>query len=425
MFRLIVLLLTITVLSLGLAWIADEPGRVAIDWGDYHIESSLLVLLAVVALGAMACMMVYYVLFAILRSPRTWLRSRLAKRQMLGLEALTAAFAAIATQDIRAARRQIKRAQQYLPHQPLTLMLASQVARLEGNESQSRLYLEQMLKTESTEFMAMRGLVENARRNHDDDMALVHAEKALTLKPNDPWLTTTLVGLYTRKARAQEALRLLDLAARKRTITRRQQRSLTAFVLYEHAKPLVAQQRWDEAQPALHDALKCEPGFVPASALLAEAYSRQGKTTHALKVISRAWKAAPHPLLTHALLECLAPEETRKKVLRTAEKLARQQPDHRESHFLNAALALKGNKADTARGEIQHLLDARETARACAVMAEVEHAAGNGDASAHWLKRSHSALPDPGYACDTCHRPSPAWELTCPQCGSVGSMVWK
>jgi predicted amidophosphoribosyltransferase len=55
----------------------------------------------------------------------------------------------------------------------------------------------------------------------------------------------------------------------------------------------------------------------------------------------------------------------------------------------------------------------------------VENASGHGDESAHWLKRSHAALSDPGYACDTCRQPVDDWQLTCPHCGSVGSMVWK
>ena len=116
MLRLIILLLSITALSLGFAWIADEPGHVSIDWGDYHLESSLLVLLAGVAFFALACMVSYTLLFTLVRTPRMWLRSQLARRQSLGLTALTDAFAAIATQDMRTAKKQIARAQQYIPH---------------------------------------------------------------------------------------------------------------------------------------------------------------------------------------------------------------------------------------------------------------------------------------------------------------------
>ena len=425
MFRFILILLTITGLSLGLAWVADEPGSVTIDWGKWHMESSVLVLVAGTAILALVCMMLYSLVFAILHSPRSWLRSRLAKRQALGLEALTAAFAAIATQDTRTARKQIKRAQQHLPHQPLTLMLASQVARLEGNESQSRLYLEQMLKSESTEFMAMRGLIENARRSHDDDTALAQAEKALELKPNDPWLITTLVGLYARKRRSQDALTLLDRAARKRAITRKEQRVLIAAVLYEHARPLVDQQRWDSAVPALEDALKCQPGFAPASALLAEAFARQQDVPHALKIIARAWKLGPHPLLTQALLECHDHEDARKKVAALAGKLISQHPGHRESRYLASALALKTGRFDKARDEIRYLLDERESQRAALAMAEAEKVAGNEEEALQWTRRARAAVPDAAFACESCRQPSEVWQLTCPQCGSVGGMTSK
>jgi len=394
MIRLVSILIAITVLSLGVAWLADEPGRVVIDWGYYHIEAPLLVLLAGTAVAALACAIVYYLFYSTLRAPRSLLRSRLAKRQALGLEALTAAFAAIATQDKRAARKQIGRAQQYLPHQPLTLMLASQVARLEGNESQSRLYLEQMLKTESTEFMALRGLIETARRSGDDATAILHAEKALAVKADDPWLVTTLVGLYTKKQRTQDALRLIDRAARKGVIDRKEKRNLTATAFYEHARPLMRQKRYDLAIPALKDALRAAPGFAPASALLAAAHAGAGNIRSALKVLVHAWKTSPHPLLTQALLQCHKPVSARKKAARAAETMARMHPEHRESRFLVASVALQNGDTPIARNELTHLIAQRETKRACTLMAQAEQALGNSAAASDWLKRAETAAEE-------------------------------
>ena len=261
MLRLFFILLIITGLSLGIAWLADEPGRVVVDWANYHLETSLLVILAAVALLALWFMLIYFVLFALIRSPRYFLRSRLAKRQSLGLTALTEAFAAIATQDITTARRQIARAQQYLPNQPLTLMLSAQAARLEGNESKARLYLEQMLKSGGTEFMALRGFIETAKRNRDDDAALGYAEKAIAIKPQDSWLITMLAGLYAKAGRVQEALRLLEQSARKRYISRRDSRRLGANVLYENARALMQQQRFDFAIAVLEDVLRRKTGI--------------------------------------------------------------------------------------------------------------------------------------------------------------------
>ena len=425
MTRLVLILLTITLFSLGVAWIADEPGRVVIDWNNYHIESSLLVLIAAIAIGALWCMLIYYVLFLFFRSPRSWLRSRLAKRQSLGLEALTSAFAAIAVQDVRSAQKHIRKARQHLPHQPLTLMLASQVARLEGNESKSRLYLEQMLKSESTEFMAMRGLIESARRGQDDDAAIVQAEKAIQVKPGAPWLCTTLAGLYIRKGRTQEALKLLDTAVRKRAITRKTQRTLIAAALYEYAKPLCAQQRFDVAVPALKDSLKCRPDFAPATALLADAHMQQDEPARALKAIASAWKTGPHPMLSQALLKLMNAEQTRKAAHRAGIRMARQHAEHRESRYLLAAMALKNGDTDSARNETEFLVHDRETVRACGAMAEVETAAGHTSEASRWLERSRTALADNGYECEQCHHLTDTWQLSCPQCASVATLEWK
>jgi HemY protein len=422
MFRLATILIVITALSLGVSWVADEPGHVVIDWGDYHLETSLLVVLAGICILSLLCMIAYYILFSILRTPRSWLRSRLARRQALGLEALTSAFAAIATQDLRSARRQIGKAQQYLPHQPLTLMLASQVSRLEGNESQSRLYLEQMLKAGSTEYMALRGLIETSRRSLNDDAAIAHAEKALALKGPDAWLVRTLVDLYMSKGRSGDAVRLVESAQRKRTMTRREATDLSARILAEHARPLVEEGRYAPAVHTLKDALRLKPHFVPATALLARCRADMDDIPGALNLISSEWKNAPHPLLTEAILYCHSSPKQRAKVGHRAEKLARMYPEHRESHFLRAALALKNGKAEAARDELKHLLESKESERACRLMAESYQDSGDIVRATEWTKRANAAPHEPAFTCDNCHRPSPSWHLTCPSCHSVGTV---
>jgi len=425
MLRLILILLIITSLSLGVAWIADEPGRVVIDWSEYHMETSLLVILAAIAIAALICMIIYSLIWALIRTPRTWLRSRLAKRQALGLAALTEAFAAIATQDIATAKKQIGRAQQYLPHQPLTLMLSAQIARAEGNESQARLYLEQMLKSEGTEFMAMRGLIENARRNHDDNTALKYAEKALAIKPQDSWLITVTIGLYTKEGRTQQALQLLESSARKRYISKDESRRLSAYVLCENARALIRQLRWDFAIAVLEDALRKLPDFVTASALLAEAYLKQHEIKRGLKVISNAWKLSPHPLLSDMLLTFYDEDGEQKNVLKFAEKLARTHPEHRESQMLLARFAMKRHDLGSALTYLQHLLNAHETVRACTLMAELENMRENTEQEAYWLKRAASVDAEPAWTCSDCQHKAELWNLACTNCSSVAALQFK
>jgi HemY protein len=424
MVRIALLLAVITVLSLGAAWLGDEPGHVAIDWSDYHIETSLLVLLAAVALLSLACVVAYLLFFAIVRSPGGWMRSRAAKRQSLGLTALTEAFTAIATQDIRSAKKQLAKAQHYMPQQPLTLMLAAQTARMEGDESKARLYLERLLATDGGEYMATRSLIENARRNNDPAAAVSYAEKALSLKPSDAWTATTLIALYSKLGRSQQALQLIALSARRRALTKAEARKFNAYVLFESASGLIADGRDDAAVPALVDSLYNLPGFVPSAALLGVTYFTFKEPKLALKAISAAWKKTPHVALTRALLKGwdTGTDSDQKAIIKAARKLAQMHLQHNESQYLLAEMAMRSLDRDAARGHIQHLLGTRPTLRGCTLMAELEQIAGNPGEAAVWLKRAASAPADAAYSCDNCNHPADHWQFLCPNCSGVATL---
>ena len=304
-------------------------------------------------------------------------------------------------------------------------MLSAQIATLEGNEPKARLYLEQMLKAESTEFMAMRSLTEKALRNHDYSEALINAEKALALKPQDEWLITTLAGLYTREGRTQNALQLLEQSARKRHLHSKEARAMVAYVQYENALTLISQKRLDFAVTVLENALSKLPGFVPAAALLAKTYAKQGDIKRAIKVIEAAWKLVPHPLLSQALIECYDANVERRRVVYAAEKLASMHSEQRESQYLLASLAMKRHDYTSAANYLRHLAHEKETVRICTMMADLETTNENSEQAAYWLKRVGAAIPDPGWACEDCHQPSNEWHLACPQCGSIARMAWK
>lgn len=424
MIRLILFLLIIILLSLGVSWLAEEPGQVAIEWSVYHAEMSVLTLVAAVAAFALVCVIIYWAVFAMLRSPRMWMQARNVKRQSLGLTALTETFAAIASQDVRSARRYLKRAEALLPEQPLTLMLASQVARLEGNDSKSQLYLEKMSKAGVTEFMALRGMVENARRAGEYDVALRHAEKAYQMKPNDHWLATTLIGLYATTGKLEEALQVLHKAARKRALQSSEVHPIRAAVLTAHAKALADKQQWVAAAQSLKIALRGSPKFVPAIVQLAHVYVRQGDISMALKTAGDGWRRLAHPEIGGALLGCYDAAKDKKKAAKILRKLAKAQSDNDEAQVLMAGLAAREGDNASALGILKHLIvSSGETARICSLIAAVEHAQENHDQEAYWHRHAKDAPSAMLWECGSCKRTTDKWELTCPQCGAVGSIA--
>ena len=43
MIRIVVYLLILAAVAFGVAWLADRPGQIALDWQGWHIETSVLV----------------------------------------------------------------------------------------------------------------------------------------------------------------------------------------------------------------------------------------------------------------------------------------------------------------------------------------------------------------------------------------------
>ena len=109
MTRVVIFFLVVAALSAIAVWVADEPGRVAISWGDWLLETSPAALAAAaifVASGAL--------LFQLARwlwgGPRAIARARHLRRQRRGYLALTQGLVSAAAGDPRGARRLARRA---------------------------------------------------------------------------------------------------------------------------------------------------------------------------------------------------------------------------------------------------------------------------------------------------------------------------
>src|SRR5258708_16168963 len=69
MIRVLVYLVIVAVLAFGAVWFAERPGDVAITWQGRRIDTSVMVLAAAVAAVAVATVMLWSILRAILRAP--------------------------------------------------------------------------------------------------------------------------------------------------------------------------------------------------------------------------------------------------------------------------------------------------------------------------------------------------------------------
>src|SRR5215210_8011479 len=128
MIRVLLFVLGVIAAALALAWFADRPGSVMIEWLGYRIETSAFI----AALGFAALLTVLMLISAVLRflltRPAAIASYYHERRRSRGFEALTRGLLAIGVGDRQLAQRYASVARRTLPDEPLTALLRAQAA---------------------------------------------------------------------------------------------------------------------------------------------------------------------------------------------------------------------------------------------------------------------------------------------------------
>jgi HemY protein len=453
--RVIFALVVIVGLAAAAVFLADNPGRVQIVWQGWQIDTSVGFLIAAVSLVALAVALVLWLLALILGSPGAFFQRRRERRRRAGYEALTRGMVAVAAGDPQEARRFARRAEALLAEPPLTLLLSAQAAQIDGDVSAAKKFFTAMLARPETQFLGLRGLFNQALREGDRDAARHLAGRAVVLRPNAAWASSSLFDLEARDARWEAARDALDKAARRRFIAPDTARHHRGVILYELSLAAAAQGDRQRALVLAEEARPLTSDLAAPAAHLARLLFAEGRTGRAARAIERAWRTAPHPQLAQVYGELWKDESPLTRVARF-QRLTAQNPAARESYLTLAEAAL----AAQLWGEARHLLEralaaqppplaplpansdaatasiseadgqdsdmALTTPRLCLMMARLEEGE-HGDLirPREWLDRAVHALPDPRYVCASCGGESTEWRSLCPRCGAFDTLAWR
>ncbi|HXQ52575.1 MAG TPA: heme biosynthesis HemY N-terminal domain-containing protein [Stellaceae bacterium] len=422
-------LIAIALVVAAAVLIASQPGRVAVTWQGWEIETSVAVMGLAVAFAALVIAFVFTLLRWIVRGPGAWARARRERRRRDGYRALTQGMVAVAAGDAEEAQKLARKADSLLAEPPLTLLLSAQAAQLSGDEGAATRYFNAMLERPETEFLGLRGLLMQALRGGDQAGALRLAERAKALRPKTPWVLSNLLELQARARRWQAAEATLVEVTRRKALPPPDARHRHAVVLHEHASEADAEGRAGEAMRLQSRAHALEPAFAPVAVRYARMLALRGQRRKARRALEAAWRAAPHPTLAEAYGALFAGEPILQR-MKHLERLASFHPGHAEGHIALANAALEARLWGEAR---RHLAAAQgdgagnATPRVCRLMADVEESE-NGDhaAARSWLARAGvAALPDPAWVCDACGVESVQWAAQCPGCDGFATLAWR
>ncbi|MGA8968962.1 MAG: heme biosynthesis HemY N-terminal domain-containing protein [Pseudolabrys sp.] len=396
MIRIVLFLVSVAAIAAGAAWIADRPGTVAITWMGYQIETSVMVAaLAVVAL-ALAVMLLWSIVRAILRSPEQVSLLFRHRRAVKGYLAISRGLIAIGAGDLRVARKAADEAARLSPGDPLALLLTAQSAQMAGDRSAAERAFREMTRREETRLLGLRGLYIEAQRRNDPDAARLAAEEAVKVGPAVAWAGQAVLDYRCAAADWAGALDALDHM--KRTLDKPDYRRKRAVLLAARAQALADIDR-DTSRALVLESVKLAPDLVPAAALAGRRLAESGEPRKARKILETAWAANPHPDIAESYATLRLGDSARERLARM-QKLADKVPGQLEGVLAVARAALDAREFSTARTALAPYLSA-PTRRVATLMADIEETEhGDEGRVREWMTRAMRASGDPVWTAD-------------------------
>ncbi len=422
MLRLLLYLIVVGLIGAGAAWLASQPGELAITWLGYQLETSVFVALGALALLFALALVLWSGVRGVLGAPGRMLARVRERREQRGREALRHGMFAVGAGDAQLAARYASEARQSLDNEPLTKLLRAQAAQISGDHATAKRIFETMLDDDETRLMGLHGLFIEARRENQIEAAERFAAGAVEIRPSLPWAAEALFELQCRKGDWSGALTTLGSMRRNKLVDRSTAERRRAVLLAAQAQTIEVTDQ-DRAGTLAQEAHGLAPDLVPAAEIAGRVLASQGYVSRAARVLARTWEQAPHPdiALTYAYVR---PGDSPRDRLNRVRALTRHNPDHDESRVALAAAAIDAHAWDEARSALEPLLADRPSRRVCTLMARIE--AGdtrNSGLVREWLARALRAPRDPAWVADGVV--SDRWAPLSPVTGQLDAFEWR
>lgn len=422
MLRLIGFLIIVAIVAAGLAWLADRPGELIVQWQGYQAETSVFRAIVILCAAIVAIVVAWSLLRQVWHSPAAVGGMLAKRRQKLGIDALSSGMIALGAGDRAAALRAAGQARKSLPNEPLTHLLRAQTAQISGDRATARRIFEAMLASPDTEQLGLRGLFLEAQRVGETEAALHFAERAVELNPKLSWAVDALFELQCRQGDWAGALETLSVARKQGHVERAVADRRRGVLLTAQAQD-VEENDPERALTLALEAHGLAPDLVPAAAIAGRMLAARGNTPRAAKILQKTWSRAPHPDLATAYAYARIGDSPRDRLDRI-KQLAALTPNSVEGPIAVAAAAIEARQYDEAREALQPLLHGRMTQRVATLMARVEgeQHADKGRVR-EWLARAVNAPRDPAWTADGVV--TDRWAPTSPVTGALDAFQWR
>ncbi len=423
MIRPILYFALVAIAATGLAWVADRPGSLAVEWLGYDVRTSVFVAAIILIVVFAAIALAVWLGVLTWTAPRRFARRVERQRKRAGQDAVRRGIFAAGAGDKVAAMKAGLIAKKNVPEEPLALLLEAQSAQLNEDPIASRQAFERMLEKPEMAELGLRGLYIEAKKAGQLDAAKQFAERALTANPALTWSSSALFEMQCRDGDWRAALKTLGIAKQNRHLAKAEADRRRALLLTQLAVELEDTQQ-GKALAYAQEAFDLAPTLIPAAVVAGRILASQGNGARATKLLTQAWRTTQHPEIALIFAHAKSGDSPRDRLARV-KSLVAAGPASLEGDVAVAVAAIEAKEWATARLALEPHLANTPPARVCRLMARIE-AGQNRDTgrAREWLAKAARGAPDPAWVAPD-GAVSTEWQPVSPASGALGSFEWK
>ena len=306
--------------------------------------------------------------------------------------------------------------------QGLSMLLDSEILKIEKKYHELSLLHEEMIKNQKTETLGYKGLMEENINKEDYHHAFIYGEKLFQLNPFIDKLYLTLVSIIAKTRNWNQLIHLSKQAYNKKLIDIKIFNQNTAIAYYEISK-IKIQSEPKESLNLILKAIKLNGPFPPFIKLYLEILMTQNEISKIKKVIKKYWNDQPSSSLRIIISEFL--KKNNLANLDDIKFIIKSNYNDDESKKLLVDFAIHNSDWSLAREKIKGLINFNPDREICELMALLEMGEFNDiQKRDSWMLRAENASFDEIWICQITNTPQKNWN-SISDSGHFNSLEWK
>ena len=408
MLRLIIFFLQLIFLLTIVSFIFSNPFLISFDINDLKYTFSSNIFIGV----SLGVFLIVFILFYLFFKSRFSIRNYILKNRYKKLERgylhFVEAMIAIANKDNKNASKSHKKMNSFLKDDPsLSLLLKSEVYKIEKNYSELSDVYETMIKSKKTEALGYRGLMEQNLKNQDFHHAFLYGEKLFNINPSIEKLYETLTYIIAKTKNWNQLITISDKAYSKKIINKSTVQENKSIALYEVAK-IQSSANIKDAIKSVTKAIDLKKNFAPFLNLHLELIAQSNNLSLLRKTIKKYWSLNSNSIFRILLIKIIL--DNKLDDLDFINQIVKNNKDNDESKKLLIYFAIKKADWTIARDKINGLIGSNPSREICLLMADIELGENNDkQKSDAWIMRSENSSFEDIWICKITNQSQNEW----------------